>query len=720
MDQLIEACGKRFSEADIELLKRAVEFARKAHEGQLRESKEPYYIHPKAVAIMLNDMGMDLNVIIAGLLHDTVEDNDYVTIRNIKAEFGDDIAEMVDGVTKLTKSGNDKSISKEDRQAENFRKMFLAIAKDVRVVIIKLADRLHNMRTLEYCDPDKRVRKARETLEVYAPLAHRFGMGAMKVELEDLAFEHLHPDEYKKLKDAIEPQQRERMSMLMSAMSSISEQLRNSGIKAEISGRRKHLYSIYKKLKKQDTTLNEIYDLIAIRVIVNTVKDCYEALGIIHSMWPPMPGRVKDYIAMPKTNQYRSLHTTVFGESGIPFEVQIRTHEMHKAAEYGIAAHWMYKEGRAGRDELDSKLGWLREALEYEDLTDTTREFIDNVKKDFFSEFVFVLTPKGEIIDLPTGSTPVDFAYRIHTNVGNHTQGARVNDTMVKLDYKLKNHDKIEIITSSQAAPSRDWLRFVKTQQAKAKIRNWFKKANREENVQRGKEMLADAAKRQGYQLSDIARPAYFEEVLGKYNMSDPEDVYAAIGYGGITTGQVLHKLIDLYQKEKNQNSLISGEGTTKESGHDPSKVVHGVRVYGDSGMSVRFAKCCNPVPGDKIFGYITRGRGVSVHRSDCTNAANLMQDTERITEVEWAGNSASKYQVSIVVEAEERVGLMLDLSRTFMEYEISITKLNANTDDEGNVTTNLSFCVKDSEQLDVVMKSLKKLPSVSDVYRTY
>ena len=455
MDQLIEACGKRFSEADIELLKRAVEFARKAHEGQLRESKEPYYIHPKAVAIMLNDMGMDLNVIIAGLLHDTVEDNDYVTIRNIKAEFGDDIAEMVDGVTKLTKSGNDKSISKEDRQAENFRKMFLAIAKDVRVVIIKLADRLHNMRTLEYCDPDKRVRKARETLEVYAPLAHRFGMGAMKVELEDLAFEHLHPDEYKKLKDAIEPQQRERMSMLMSAMSSISEQLRNSGIKAEISGRRKHLYSIYKKLKKQDTTLNEIYDLIAIRVIVNTVKDCYEALGIIHSMWPPMPGRVKDYIAMPKTNQYRSLHTTVFGESGIPFEVQIRTHEMHKAAEYGIAAHWMYKEGRAGRDELDSKLGWLREALEYEDLTDTTREFIDNVKKDFFSEFVFVLTPKGEIIDLPTGSTPVDFAYRIHTNVGNHTQGARVNDTMVKLDYKLKNHDKIEIITSSQAAPSR-------------------------------------------------------------------------------------------------------------------------------------------------------------------------------------------------------------------------------------------------------------------------
>ncbi len=720
MDQLIEACNKRFSEADIELLKKAVEFAKKAHEGQFRESKEPYYIHPKAVAMMLNEMGMDLNVIIAGLLHDTVEDNDYVTIRNIKVEFGDDIAEMVDGVTKLTKSGNDKSISKEDRQAENFRKMFVAIAKDVRVVIIKLADRLHNMRTLEYCDNDKRVRKARETLEVYAPLAHRFGMGAMKVELEDLAFEHLHPEEYKRLKDAIEPQQRERMSMLMSAMSSISEQLRNSGIKAEISGRRKHLYSIYKKLKKQDTTLNEIYDLIAIRVIVNTVKDCYEALGIIHSMWPPMPGRVKDYIAMPKTNQYRSLHTTVFGENGIPFEVQIRTHEMHKAAEYGIAAHWMYKEGRAGRDELDSKLGWLREALEYEDLTDTTREFIDNVKKDFFAEFVFVLTPKGEIIDLPTGSTPVDFAYRIHTNVGNHTQGARVNDTMVKLDYKLKNHDKVEIITASQATPSRDWLRFVKTQQAKAKIRNWFKKANREENVQRGKEMLADAAKRQGYQLSDIAKPAYFEEVLSKYKMNDPEDVYAAIGYGGITTGQILHKLIDLYQKEKNQNSLISEEGAAKESNHDQGKVVHGVRVYGDSGMSVRFAKCCNPVPGDKIFGYVTRGRGVSVHRSDCTNAANLMQDTERITEVEWAGNSASKYQVSIVVEAEERVGLMLDLSRTFMGHEISITKLNANTDDEGNVTTNLSFCVKDSEQLDVVMKSLKKLPSVSDVYRTY
>ena len=720
MDELINMCAAKYSPEEMEMLKKAIDFASEAHKGQLRESGEPYIMHPIAVAKMLFEMSMDENTVIAGLLHDTVEDNPNITVDIIRSEFGDDVANMVDGVTKLTKSGNAGLLSKEDRQAENLRKMFMAIANDVRVVIIKLADRLHNMRTLEYCDGEKRIRKAHETLEVYAPLAHRFGMGAIKCELEDLSFEYLYPEEAKKLKNAIEPQKRERMQLLEHAMSVIKEQLAAIGIEAEVSGRPKHLYSIYKKVVKQNVTVDKIYDLIAIRVIVHTVNDCYAALGVIHSIWPPMPGRFKDYIAMPKTNKYRSLHTTLFGDNGMPFEVQIRTQEMHRAAEYGIAAHWMYKEGRTTQDDLDSKVAWLREALEYENLADTTREFVENIRKDFFSDFVFVLTPKGEIIDLPTGSTPVDFAYRIHTNVGNHTQHAKVNGAMVKLEYKLKNHDVVEIITSPQATPSRDWLSFVKTQQAKAKIRNWFKKANREENIQKGKEMLQEAMRRQSNQYSEAIKPEYFDELLQRYSMTDIDDIYAAIGYGGLTTRQIVHPLIEHAKRDRQeQERLQAAADGSKGSGSKPSGSVHGIRVVGQENMAVRFAGCCTPLPGDEIIGYITRGRGVSVHRRDCENAEALLRDADRIIQVEWATDEKTKYPVNITILATERVGLLMSISQMLMNMNINLRSINANQDSDDIVTVKLTFDVNNAEHLESILKNLKKVDGVTNVFRT-
>ena len=720
MDELINMCAAKYSPEEMEMLKKAIDFASEAHKGQLRESGEPYIMHPIAVAKMLFEMSMDENTVIAGLLHDTVEDNPNITVDIIRSEFGDDVANMVDGVTKLTKSGNAGLLSKEDRQAENLRKMFMAIANDVRVVIIKLADRLHNMRTLEYCDGEKRIRKAHETLEVYAPLAHRFGMGAIKCELEDLSFEYLYPEEAKKLKNAIEPQKRERMQLLEHAMSVIKEQLAAIGIEAEVSGRPKHLYSIYKKVVKQNVTVDKIYDLIAIRVIVHTVNDCYAALGVIHSIWPPMPGRFKDYIAMPKTNKYRSLHTTLFGDNAMPFEVQIRTQEMHRAAEYGIAAHWMYKEGRTTQDDLDSKVAWLREALEYENLADTTREFVENIRKDFFSDFVFVLTPKGEIIDLPTGSTPVDFAYRIPTNVGNHTQHAKVNGAMVKLEYKLKNHDVVEIITSPQATPSRDWLSFVKTQQAKAKIRNWFKKANREENIQKGKEMLQEAMRRQSNQYSEAIKPEYFDELLQRYSMTDIDDIYAAIGYGGLTTRQIVHPLIEHAKRDRQeQERLQAAADGSKGSDSKPSGSVHGIRVVGQENMAVRFAGCCTPLPGDEIIGYITRGRGVSVHRRDCENAEALLRDADRIIQVEWATDEKTKYPVNITILATERVGLLMSISQMLMNMNINLRSINANQDSDDIVTVKLTFDVNNAEHLESILKNLKKVDGVTNVFRT-
>ncbi len=726
MDKLREICSKTFTPEEMQTLDRAIEFTKQVHAHQTRHSGEPYYTHPENVAIMLANMGMDSHTILAGLMHDVIEDGKDITYEKLASMFGQDIAGMVDGVTKLTKTGKNEMISREDIQAESFRKMFLAIANDIRVVIIKLNDRLHNMRTLQYCSEEKQIRKARETLDIYAPLAHRFGMGAMKCELEDLCMKFLWPEEYKKLEQAMIPYQEERMHTLNKAMEEIEKALKEAGIEATLSGRPKHFYSIYKKTVRQQKTIDEIYDLIAIRVIVNTVNDCYATLGIIHSLWKPMPGRFKDYIAMPKTNMYRSLHTTLFSNDGMgmPFEVQIRTPEMHKAAEYGIAAHWMYKEGRNSPDDLDSKLAWLREALSLEADSNTTREFIENIRKDFFGDYVYVLTPQGKIIDLVTGSTPIDFAYRIHSNVGNHVQHAKVNGALVRLDYKLKNNDVVEIITSPNATPSYDWLKIAKTQQAKAKIRTWFKKANREENIQRGKDMLSEALKRQGAQLSDFTgKKEYFEDILKKFNMSDLDDVYASIGYGGITTGQVTNKLLEQAKKEAKAAAAaerlerLEEEQQSRPENRNNGK---GVIVEGDTGMVVRFARCCTPLPGDDIIGYVTRGRGVSIHRRDCPNIEDLLMDPERVVKAEWANNAKSSYTATIQVVADERTGLLMDVSQVLAGMNISITAMTAKVDkaNQNIIQIQLSFDVSSTEQLNNIIKSMRKVRSVKEVYR--
>ncbi|MFR7853059.1 MAG: RelA/SpoT family protein [Christensenellales bacterium] len=726
MEKLREICSKTFTPEEMQMLDRAIEFTKGVHAHQTRHSGEPYYTHPESVAIMLANMGMDSHTILAGLMHDVIEDGKDITYEKLASMFGQDIAGMVDGVTKLTKTGKNEMISREDIQAESFRKMFLAIANDIRVVIIKLNDRLHNMRTLQYCSEEKQIRKARETLDIYAPLAHRFGMGAMKCELEDLCMKYLWPEEYKKLEQAMIPYQEERMRTLNKAMEEIERALKEAGIEATLSGRPKHFYSIYKKTVRQQKTIDEIYDLIAIRVIVNTVNDCYATLGIIHSLWKPMPGRFKDYIAMPKTNMYRSLHTTLFSNDGMgmPFEVQIRTPEMHKAAEYGIAAHWMYKEGRSNPDDLDSKLAWLREALSLEADSNTTREFIENIRKDFFGDYVYVLTPQGKIIDLVTGSTPIDFAYRIHSNVGNHVQHAKVNGALVRLDYKLKNNDVVEIITSPNAAPSYDWLKIAKTQQAKAKIRTWFKKANREENIQRGKDMLSEALKRQGAQLSDFTgKKEYFEDILKKFNMSDLDDVYASIGYGGITTGQVTNKLLE--QAKKEAKAAAAAERLERLEEEQQSRPENrgngkGVIVEGDTGMVVRFARCCTPLPGDDIIGYVTRGRGVSIHRKDCPNIGDLLMDPERVVRAEWANNAKSSYTATIQVVADERTGLLMDVSQVLAGMNISITAMTAKVDkaNQSIIQIQLSFDVSSTEQLNNIIKSMRKVRSVKEVYR--
>ena len=726
MEKLREICSKTFTPEEMQMLDRAIEFTKQVHAHQTRHSGEPYYTHPESVAIMLANMGMDSHTILAGLMHDVIEDGKDITYEKLASMFGQDIAGMVDGVTKLTKTGKNEMISREDIQAESFRKMFLAIANDIRVAIIKLNDRLHNMRTLQYCSEEKQIRKARETLDIYAPLAHRFGMGAMKCELEDLCMKYLWPEEYKKLEQAMIPYQEERMRTLNKAMEEIEKALKEAGIEATLSGRPKHFYSIYKKTVRQQKTIDEIYDLIAIRVIVNTVNDCYATLGIIHSLWKPMPGRFKDYIAMPKTNMYRSLHTTLFSNDGMgmPFEVQIRTPEMHKAAEYGIAAHWMYKEGRSNPDDLDSKLAWLREALSLEADSNTTREFIENIRKDFFGDYVYVLTPQGKIIDLVTGSTPIDFAYRIHSNVGNHVQHAKVNGALVRLDYKLKNNDVVEIITSPNAAPSYDWLKIAKTQQAKAKIRTWFKKANREENIQRGKDMLSEALKRQGAQLSDFTgKKEYFEDILKKFNMSDLDDVYASIGYGGITTGQVTNKLLE--QAKKEAKAAAAAERLERLEEEQQSRPENrgngkGVIVEGDTGMVVRFARCCTPLPGDDIIGYVTRGRGVSIHRKDCPNIGDLLMDPERVVRAEWANNAKSSYTATIQVVADERTGLLMDVSQVLAGMNISITAMTAKVDkaNQNIIQIQLSFDVSSTEQLNNIIKSMRKVRSVKEVYR--
>ena len=719
-EELVAEFKKRYTPEQTEAFQRAVAFAIKTHANQLRESGEPYIVHPIEVARMVMDMGMDASSVTAAILHDAVEDGDNITVQDISDEFGADVANLVDGVTKLTKSGKQTYITKKQEQSENLRKLFLAIAADVRVVIIKLADRLHNMRTLAYCNPYKRMRKAKETLDVYAPLAHRFGMGAIKDEMEDLSFMYLMPEEYADISRQFKEKQSERQETLNEAMRVIGEQLKQAGIDAAISGRPKHLYSVYRKMQRLNAGINEVYDLIAIRVIVDTVNDCYAALGVIHASWKPIPGRFKDYIATPKPNMYRSLHTTLLASNGIPFEVQIRSKEMHRTAEYGIAAHWMYKEGRTVQSLLDRKTSWLRQVIEAKENTEDSKEFVESIMKDFLGEYVFVLTPRGEIIDLPKGSTPLDFAYRIHTNIGHHCQGAKINGSLARLDYKLKTNDVVEIITSnSQPGPSRDWLKIVKTQSARNKIRQWFKKANREENIARGRDMLEDAAKRAGQPMADLMKTEYYSVVLKRLNMGSLDDLYSAIGFGGISAGNVLHKLIDLKKKddkvEEIEERIKRGEQEETVKSHVP---VNGIIVKGDPGMAVRFGNCCNPLPGDPIIGYITRGRGVSVHRADCPNVANLRTDKDRIIEVEWAINSKSAFNASLQIEGENQTGTLSKISATLSALNISIQSISGRPASDGRYIIEMTFEVTNTEQLNVIIKNLKKLKCVNEVYR--
>jgi len=703
---------------DFDLLDKAYQIAKSAHEGQKRESGEEYISHPLEVAHILADLELDLTTVIAGLLHDTVEDTNC-TIDYIKEQIGEEVATLVDGVTKLDKI---PYTTKEEQQAENLRKMFLAMAKDIRVILIKLADRLHNMHTLKYMPEEKQIEKARETLEIYAPLAHRLGISKIKWELEDICLRYLHPEEYYDLVEKIATKRREREAFIARIKDEIKQRTAELGIEAHITGRPKHFYSIYRKMKTQNKTLEQIYDLFAIRVIVNSVKDCYAVLGLVHDLYKPMPGRFKDYIAMPKPNMYQSLHTTLIGRGGQPFEVQIRTWDMHRVAEIGIAAHWKYKEGKSGESSLDNKLAWLRQMLEWQKEARDANEFVETVKVDLFEDEVFVFTPKGDVVNLPVGSTPIDFAYAIHSAIGNKMVGAKVNGEIVKLSTPLKNGDIVEILTSANAKPSLDWLKIVKSSQARNKIKQWFKKENREENILRGREIVERELKKQGFTFNQLFRNEWIEPMLKKYNFNSLDDVFSAIGYGGIGANKIIAKLREEYKKtlkpeelKELENELLSGQEKDKKKKSQPS---NGVIVKGIENCLVRLSRCCNPVPGDEIIGYITRGRGVSVHRKDCTNIINNQAEKERLIEVEWASSGNASYMAEITVMANDRTALLMELTNTIGEANIPLKAINARTTHDQIALINMTLEIINTEQLDKIIKKLRKVDSVFDVKR--
>ena len=722
--KLVKKIKKYNSSCDIALLDKAYAMAKKAHEGQLRESGEPYIIHPIEVAHILADLELDCTTIIAGILHDTVEDTNC-TYDDIKGQFGDDTAMLVDGVTKLDKI---PYTTKEEQQAENLRKMFLAMAKDIRVILIKLADREHNMHTLKYMPQEKQIEKARETLEIYAPLAHRLGISKVKWELEDSCLRYLHPQDYYELVEKIAKKRREREAYIMSIINEIKEKTTELGIETQIDGRPKHFYSIYRKMQSQSKTIDQIYDLFAVRVIVNSVKDCYAVLGLVHERFKPMPGRFKDYIAMPKPNMYQSLHTTLIGHDGHPFEVQIRTWDMHKVAEVGIAAHWKYKEGSSsGRNELDNKLAWLRQMLEWQKEANDANEFVETVKVDLFADEVFVFTPKGDVVNLPNGSTPIDFAYSIHSAVGNKMMGARINGEIVKLNYQLKNGDIVEVLTSSNVhGPSRDWLKIVKSSQARNKINQWFKKENREENILRGKESIDRELKKQGLLYSQLFKSDWLEIVFKKYNFNSQDDMFSAVGYGGIGASKIVTRLREEYRKtlkpEELKDELEQEQLQKQEKDKDKKKKSvpeNGVIVKGIENCLVRLSRCCNPVPGDDIIGYITRGRGVSVHRSDCINVTGSASEEERLIEVKWITAANAAYKADITVMANDRTQLLMEVTNTIGEAKIPLKAMNARTTKDQIALIVLTLEITDTEQLEKIIKKLRKVDGVFEVNRS-
>lgn len=703
-------------QADLSLIVKAYNFAQSAHEGQVRNSGENFFIHPFNVAVILADLNMDTDTIIAGLLHDVIEDTDR-SYEVVAEEFGIEIADLVEGVTKLKKL-NYKT--KQESQAENLRKMVLAMAKDIRVIIVKLADRLHNMRTLEYMRDEKRKEKALETLEIYAPLAHRLGISKIKWELEDLSLRYLDPENYYDLVDRVSKRRQEREAYVKIIVETLSKKLDEVKIRYDISGRPKNFYSIYKKMVHQGKAFEQIFDLTAIRIIVDDMKDCYEVLGIVHSLWKPLPGRFKDYIAMPKPNMYQSIHTTVIGLKGEIFEVQIRTWEMHRTAEYGIAAHWKYKEGINKSDSFDDKLTWLRQLMEWQsDLNDPT-DFMETLKIDFFTDEVFIFTPKGDVINLPDGSTPIDFAYRVHTEVGNKCVGAKVDGRIVPLNYKLKNGNIVEVITSPNSnGPSRDWIKIVKSTQAKTKIRQWFKAKEKDFNIIRGKEALEKEVKRLGYKSSEILKDEWIKNIASKVSINSIDDLYAAVGYGSITLNQVISKLkiqYNEYYKVEDEKAFVESR-IQQPTQSNAQKHTQGIKVKGLDNIKVRFSKCCNPVPGDEVVGYITRGRGVSVHRTDCPNITTS-DETERFIEVEWNFQKKASYPAEIQIKASDRAGLLAEVTQKITDSDLGVLSLNARTSKDKIVFINLILEIRNIEELKDLMKKIKKIRNIIDVYR--
>ncbi len=735
---LISRVRKYHPSDDITLIEKAYHVAFKAHEEQVRKSGEPYIIHPLYVAIILADLEMDKETIAAGLLHDVVEDT-ILTSEEIREQFGADVELLVDGVTKLQHLHfSDGSGDKPDRfemQAENLRKMFLAMAKDIRVIIIKLADRLHNMRTLKYQKPESQQRIARETIEIYAPIAQRLGISKIKVELDDLSLKYLEPEAYYDLVEKIAVRKSVREKYIQAIVDEVSEHIKNAGITAQIDGRVKHFFSIYKKMKNQNKSIDQIYDLFAVRIIVDTLKDCYAALGVIHEMYKPIPGRFKDYIAMPKENMYQSLHTTLIGSSGQPFEIQIRTYEMHKAAEYGIAAHWKYKEASDGKkveSSEEEKLAWLRQILEWQRDMSDNKEFMNLLRSDLdlFSDSVYCFTPTGEVKNLPAGSTPIDFAYSIHSAVGNKMIGARVNGKLVTIDYEIKNGDQIEIMTSQNSrGPSRDWLNVVKSTQAKNKINQWFKNEYKEENIVKGKELLNSYCRAKGINITDLTKPEYMDVIMRKYGFRDWNSVLAAVGHGGLKEGQIINKMMERYEKDHRKeltNEEVLAAVAENEVAKKPMKVrsKSGILVKGMHNLAVRFSKCCSPVPGDEIVGFITRGRGVAIHRTDCINMLNLPEmERVRLIDAEWEGKpdemSGEKYMVEIMVYANNRNGLLADISRALTEKDIDILSLNTRINKQGLATMAIAFEINNREELNRIVEKIRSIESVVDIERT-
>ena len=723
INDIIQELKIHNKKSDSKYIRRAYEYAVKHHGDQMRKSGEPYIVHPVQVAYTLSTLGLDDATICAALMHDLAEDTD-VTIEDIANEFSPEISEMVNGVTKL---GKINYISAEEQQVENYRKMFLAMGKDIRVILIKLSDRLHNMRTLKYLSRDRQIANAKETLELYAPLANRLGLYSLKWELEDLAFKYLYPEDYREIVEGINKKREERLKFIDEITEEIKLNLKKNHIVAEINGRAKHLYSIYRKMQRDNKTLDQIYDLFALRILVNSVKDCYAALGIVHELYTPMPGRFKDYIAVPKPNMYQSLHTTLIGQNGTPFEVQIRTYNMHRIAEFGIAAHWAYKEQSflKGKKEnvtvSEDKLSWLRESLEWQKDMQDPQEFLATLKTELFEDEVYVFTPKGEIKTLPKGSTPIDFAYTIHAEVGNKMTGCKINSKMMPIITKLKNGDIVEVITNDNSkGPSRDWLKFVKSTSAKTKIQQWFKKHERQENIEKGKNLVEKEIKRIKMPYDEFFIPKYYNAMLKKYNYKTLDDMYSAVGFGAIGAGKIITRTLEEYRKYNKENINVDEkiEELQTEQNRKPKSSKTGIIVKGIDNCLVKISKCCSPVPGDEIIGYITRGRGVTVHRSDCQNVKDLIKDEGRIIEVYWDEKKESSYNVDITVFANDRDGIIADIIKIISTSDAKLIAISAKTNREKIIIVELTVEVKNISDLHKTQRELGKIDSVYDVKR--